>query len=119
MPDRLCRRPPVRRGFLHGPQSRDADRRPFLPYDGAVAVSCTPRQAIAYGRVPDDLATPQVVLDGGRTIRSRRLKLRGEDAWFAFLPDASVRALRAGKHRAALRVPPASAQCGYSVRRHF
>ena len=39
--------------------------------------------------------------------------------WFAFLPDAGVRGLRAGKQRVALRLPPASRQCGYALGRSF
>jgi hypothetical protein len=92
---------------------------PFLPYSGAVTVACTPRQAMAYGRFPDRLPAPRVILEGDRTIRSRTIPLRGEDAWVAFLPDARVRGLRSGKHRVPLRLPPASQQCGYSADRHF
>jgi hypothetical protein len=92
---------------------------PSLPYRGAVTVTCTPRQAMAYGRFPDRLPAPRVILEGGRTIRSRTISLRGKNAWVAFLPDASVRGLRAGKHRVPLRLPPASRQCGYSAARSF
>ena len=92
---------------------------PFLPYSGAVTVPCAPRLAVAYGRMPDRFATPNVRLAGGRSVRSRRIKLRGEDAWVAFLPDARVRGLRAGDRRVALDLPPASAQCGYSADRAF
>jgi hypothetical protein len=92
---------------------------PYLPYTGAVTVPCAPRRALAYGRLPDRLPAPRVVLDGGRIVRSRTISLRGQDAWVAFLPKAAVRALRSGKHRAPLRLPPASAQCGYTAERHF
>jgi hypothetical protein len=92
---------------------------PFLPYQGAVTVACTPRRAMAYGRFPDRLPAPRVVLEGDRTIRSRTISLRGEDAWVAFLPDAPVHGLRSGEHRVPLRLPPASRQCGYSAVRSF
>jgi hypothetical protein len=92
---------------------------PYLPYTGAVTVPCAPRRALAYGRLPDRLPAPRVGLDGGRTVRSRTISLRGQDAWVAFLPEAAVRGLRSGKHRAPLRLPPASAQCGYTAERHF
>jgi hypothetical protein len=92
---------------------------PYLPYGGAVTVPCAPRRALAYGRMPDALPAPRVVLDRGRTVRSRTISLRGEDAWVAFLPEAAVRGLRAGEHRAPLRLPPASAQCGYTADRSF
>jgi len=73
---------------------------------------------MAYGRIPDRLAPPLVVLDG-TTVTPRRIRLRGDDAWVAFLPDARVTALRAGRHHAPLDLPPASAQCGYSATRSF
>lgn len=92
---------------------------PYLPYSGAVVVPCAPRRALAYGRLPDRLAAPRIELAGGRTVRSRIVSLRGEDAWLAFLPDVAVRGLRSGDHRAPLRLPPASEQCGYSVVRSF
>jgi hypothetical protein len=60
-----------------------------------------------------------VRLAGGRTVRSRRIRLRGEDAWVAFLPDARVREMRSGRVGVALALPPAAAQCGYSIRRAF
>jgi hypothetical protein len=92
---------------------------PLRSYTGAVSVSCSPRRAIAYGRFPDRSPAPRVVLAGGRTVRSRTIALRGENAWVAFLPDATVRELRAGKDRVRLRLPPASRQCGYSTTRSF
>jgi hypothetical protein len=92
---------------------------PVYLYRGTVLVPCTPRLAIAYGRMPDGRRTPQVLLDGGGSVRARRLKLRGEDGWVAFLPDAGVRGLRGGGSRAPLRLPPAGEQCGYSVSRSF
>jgi hypothetical protein len=92
---------------------------PFWPYGGTVVVPCSPRRALAYGRMGDRYATPVVLLDGGRTVRARRLPLRGEDAFVAFLPDGRVRGLRSGDHRVALDLPPASSQCGYSVDRGF
>jgi hypothetical protein len=92
---------------------------PCLPYSGAVTVPCGPRRALAYGRMPDRLPAPRVVLDGGRTVGARVISLRGEDDWVALLPDAGVRGLRAGGHRVPLRLPPASAQCGYTARRSF
>ena len=83
-------------------------------------VACAPRRAIAYGDMPDRLRVPEVVLDGDRAIRARRIKRPGRrDLWFAFLPDAGVRGLRAGKQRVPLRLPPASRQCGYGVGRSF
>jgi hypothetical protein len=60
---------------------------PYVPYSGAVAVPCGPRRAFAYGRMPDGLAVPRVLLDGGRAVRSRTFSLRGEEAWADFLPD--------------------------------
>jgi hypothetical protein len=92
---------------------------PYVPYDGAIAVACAPRQAIAYGRLPDEFPAPRVLLAGGRAVKTRRIALRGEDAFFAFLPDAPVRGLGAGSHRVALRLPAASAQCGYTAARSF
>jgi hypothetical protein len=92
---------------------------PYLPYSGAVTVPCAPRRALAYGRLPDRLAAPRIMLAGGRTVRSRIIPLRGDDAWVAFLPDAAVRGLRSGRHRAPLRLPPASTQCGYTAERYF
>jgi hypothetical protein len=92
---------------------------PFLPYGGAVTVACAPRRAMAYGRFPDRFPAPRVILDGDRTIGSRRISLRGEDGWVAFLPDAAVRGLRSGKHRVPLLLPQASQQCGYSAARNF
>jgi hypothetical protein len=92
---------------------------PSRPYAGTVSVACAPRRAIAYGRFPDRLPAPRVLLEGGRTIRSRTISLRGDDAWVAFLPNATVRGLRAGEHRVRLRLPPASRHCGYSASRSF
>jgi hypothetical protein len=92
---------------------------PVYLYEGTVTVPCTPRLAIAYGRMPDDRPSPQVLLAGGRSVRARRLKLRGQDGWVAFLPDAGVRGLRGGDSRAPLRLPPAGEQCGYSATRAF
>jgi hypothetical protein len=92
---------------------------PNPQYSGAVVVACAPRQAIAYGRLPDGEPAPEVVLAGDRTVRSRKVSLPDRDAWVAILPDAAVRGLRAGDRRVALRLPPASAQCGYSLRRAF
>jgi hypothetical protein len=92
---------------------------PYLPYSGAVTVPCAPRRALAYGRMPDRFAAPHVVLDRGRSVRSRKLSLRGQDAWVAFLPDVAARGLRSGKHSAPLDLPPASSQCGYTAERHF
>lgn len=89
-----------------------------LPYSAAVTVPCAPRAAMAYGRIPDRLTPPRVVLDG-TTVAARRIRLRGDDAWVAFLPDAHVTGLAAGKRRAPLDLPPASAQCGYTVTRSF
>jgi hypothetical protein len=92
---------------------------PVYAYTGVVTVPCAPRRAIAYGRMPDRFAAPVVRLAGGRTVRSRRIRLRGEDAWFAFLPDARVRRLRAGRFSVPLALPAATAQCGYSISREF
>jgi hypothetical protein len=86
---------------------------------GAVVVPCSPRAALAYGRMPDRFAAPRVLLAGGEAVRSRRISLRGEDAWLAFLPDGRVRGLRSGKQHVGLDLPPASSQCGYSVARGF
>jgi hypothetical protein len=91
---------------------------PFLPYHAAVVVTCEPRRAIAYGRLPDQLAVPRVVL-AGRSVKPRRIALKGDDAWVAVLPDAPVRGLRSGKRSVKLRLPPASAQCGYDLARSF
>ena len=92
---------------------------PYLPYSGTVTVPCAPRRALAYGRMPDRNSAPSVLLDGDRRVRARRIPLRGEDGWVAFLPDATVRGLRSGAHRVALDLPPASEQCGYSAERTF
>ena len=92
---------------------------PFFPYSATVTVPCSPRSALVYGRMGDRFAAPAVLLDGGRTVRTRRIPLRGEDAFVAFLPDARVRGLRSGDHRVALDLPPASSQCGYSADRGF
>jgi hypothetical protein len=92
---------------------------PFLPYGGTVVVPCSPRGALAYGRMGDRFAAPVVLLAGGRTVRARRIPLRGEDAFVAFLPDARVRGLRAGDRRVPLDLPPGSSQCGYSADRAF
>lgn len=92
---------------------------PFHTYRAAVVVSCTPRLALAYGRIADGMAVPEVVLAGGRRIKGRRVALPDDDAWFAFAPDAAVERIRAGKDQARLDLPPASAQCGYSVDRAF
>jgi hypothetical protein len=95
-------------------------QRPLAMFpDVGFNIPCAPRRALAYGRFPDRLRAPRVVLDGGRTVRSRTISLRGEDAWVAFLPDAAVRGLRAGSRRVPLRLPPASAQCGHNVERVF
>jgi hypothetical protein len=87
---------------------------PFLPYRGAVVVTCEPRRAIAYGRFPDDGAVPRI-----GSIRARRIALEGDDGWVAVLPDAPVTELRAGKRSVKLKLPPASAQCGYDLARSF
>lgn len=92
---------------------------PVYAYRGAVAVSCSPRQAVAYGPLPKGLAPPSILLAGDRTVRSRRIALRGDDAWVAFLPDAPVRGLASGKRSVPLNLPPASAQCGYMISRAF
>lgn len=92
---------------------------PVRSYSGAVVVSCTPRLALAYGRLPDGARTPDVVLGDGRRVKARRVALAGKDAWFAFVGDTALRALQAGDARVALDLPPASAQCGYSVERAF
>jgi hypothetical protein len=92
---------------------------PHLPYSGAVTVPCAPRRALAYGRMPDRFAAPRVLLDRGRSVRSRRISLRGEDAWVAFLPDAAVRGLRSGRHSVPLDLPPAGSLCGYTAERRF
>jgi hypothetical protein len=92
---------------------------PFHSYSATVVVPCSPRRALAYGRMGDAFATPVVRLDGGRTVRARRIPLRGKDAFVAFLPDARVLGLRSGDRRVALDLPPASAQCGYSADRAF
>jgi hypothetical protein len=92
---------------------------PTYAYRGAVVVTCEPRRAITYGRFPDRQATPRVLLEGGRSLPTRRIALPGEDAWYAVLPDAAVTGLRSGKQRVALKLPPASAQCGYQLARAF
>jgi hypothetical protein len=92
---------------------------PFLPYSGTVVVPCAPRAALAFGRMGDGFPAPVVRLDGGRTVRTQRIPLRGKDAFVAFLPDARVRGLQSGGHRVALDLPPAGSQCGYSADRGF
>jgi hypothetical protein len=92
---------------------------PVYPYSASIVVPCSPRRALAYGRMAAGHAPPRVRLANGQTVRSRRIALRGEDAWFAFLPDAGVIGLRAGKQRVAVDLPAPSAQCGYSLRRGF
>lgn len=92
---------------------------PVRDYSGAVVVSCTPRLALAYGVLPSGARTPEVVLGDGRRVKARRVALAGADAWYAFVGDTPVRALQAGEARVALDLPPASAQCGYSLRRAF
>jgi hypothetical protein len=92
---------------------------PFHPHSATVVVPCSPRGALAYGRMGDEFATPVVRLDGGRMVRARRIPLRGKDAFVAFLPDARVLGLRSGDRRVALDLPPASSQCGYSADRAF
>jgi hypothetical protein len=92
---------------------------PYLPYRAAVVVTCAPRRTLVYGRAPDELAPPRVLLTGGGSVRTRRIPLPREDGWSALLPDAGVRALRSGERRVALALPPASAQCGYIARRGF
>lgn len=92
---------------------------PFYLYRGSVIVPCAPRLAFAYGRMPDDRRAPEVLLDGGRTVPARRLEFPGDDGWVAFLPDTGVRGLKGGRSRVALRLPPASEQCGYSLFRAF
>jgi hypothetical protein len=69
--------------------------------------------------MPDTFAAPHVRLAGGRSVRARRIRLRGEDAWVAFLPDVGVRGLRSGRQRVVLDLPPAGSQCGYSADRAF
>ena len=92
---------------------------PFYLYRGSVIVPCAPRLAFAYGRMPDDRRAPEVLLDGGRSVRARRLAFPGDDGWVAFLPDTAVRGLKGGRSRLSLRLPPASEQCGYSLFRAF
>jgi hypothetical protein len=92
---------------------------PPIPYSGSITVACAPRRAVVYGRMPDRLDPPVVRLAGGKTVRSRRIRLRGEDAWVAFLPDAGIRGLRSGSAAARVRLPPAGEQCGYSTEHHF
>lgn len=91
---------------------------PVLRYSATVTIPCSPRTGMAYGRIPDDLAPPRLVV-AGTTITPRRIRLRDEDAWVAFLPDARVTALGMGGHRAPVDLPPASAQCGYAIDRSF
>jgi hypothetical protein len=92
---------------------------PFYLYRGSVIVPCAPRLAFAYGRMPDDRRAPEVLLDGGRSVRARRLAFPGDDGWVAFLPDTGVRGLKGGRSKVPLRLPPASEQCGYSLFRAF
>jgi hypothetical protein len=92
---------------------------PFLAYRAAVTVPCAPRLPVAYGRMPDRFPAPDVLLEGGRTVRAQRISLRGEDGFVAFLPDARILGLRSGDRRVPLDLPPASAQCGYSAVRSF
>jgi hypothetical protein len=53
---------------------------PFLPYGATVVVPCSPRAALAFGRMGNRFAAPDVLLDDGRTVRTRRIPLRGKDA---------------------------------------
>ena len=55
-----------------------------------VVVSCSARAALAYGRLDDKAALPQVLLDGGGTVTATRIALPFRDAWVAPLPDATV-----------------------------
>jgi hypothetical protein len=105
--------------FCFEPNPRTPIDGPFHQYRGAVTVACAPRLAMAYGRVPDKAATPQVLLDGAPAIRARRIRLAGDDAWVAFLPDVAVKGFRAGTSGVPLGLPPASRQCGYSAARAF
>jgi hypothetical protein len=119
VPDPVRRGPTAGSGLLHRPRSRHADRPPVpaLQRDGHGAM-----RAAAGARLRphgDRFATPVVRLAGGRTVRAQRIRLRGEDAFVAFLPDTRVRGLRSGRHRVALDLPPASSQCGYSADRAF
>ncbi|MDA0160118.1 hypothetical protein OM076_07585 [Solirubrobacter ginsenosidimutans] len=121
--------PPCLTAFATGPPQAPTfctDPHPGTPIDGpvnryraAVTVPCDPRQAMVYGPLPDGLTAPQVILEGKRIIRPRTFSLRGENAWVAFLPDAAVEGLRAGKQSVPLQLPPASVQCGYSAHRSF
>jgi hypothetical protein len=110
---------PATPGFCTDPHPGTPIDGPVYHYSAAVTVPCDPRQAMAYGRLPDGLPAPQVILEDHRTIRSRTIALRGENAWVAFLPDAAVTGLRAGKQRVSLHLPPASRQCGYTAHRSF
>ncbi len=92
---------------------------PYLPYRSAVSVPCAPRLATAYGRMPDELKPPVVLLAGGGAVPARRIRLPGHDGWVAFVPDAGVRGLRAGRRSVPLALPPANEQCGYSLHRNF
>jgi hypothetical protein len=72
------------------------------------------------GPAPDPQRVVGVQLGAlGSSVRARRIRLRGEDAWVAFLPDAAVGGLRSGRRAVPLTLPPASAQCGYSIGRRF
>ncbi|HEY6886462.1 MAG TPA: hypothetical protein VI300_01745 [Solirubrobacter sp.] len=110
---------PATPGFCTDPHPGRPIDGPIHHYSAAVAVPCNPRQAMAYGRLPDGLPAPRVILEDRRTIRSHTIALRGENAWVAFLPDAAVTGLRAGKQRTPLHLPPASRQCGYTAYRSF
>ncbi len=92
---------------------------PYHAYSGGIVVSCSARAALAYGRLDDKAALPQVLLDGGGTVTATRIKLPFRDAWVAPLPDATVLGFRAGKSTTKFRLPPASQQCGYRIARSF
>jgi hypothetical protein len=92
---------------------------PPIPYSGSITVACAPRRAIVYGRMPDRLHAPVVRLAAGKSVRSRRIRLRGEDAWVAFLPDAGIRGLRSDSANVRVKLPAAGEQCGYRTEHRF
>ena len=57
------------------------------------------------GRIPNRLTPPRVVLDG-TTVAARRIRLRGDDAWVAFLPDAHGHGTGCRQAPRAARPPP-------------
>jgi hypothetical protein len=88
---------------------------------GVTAVStCGPRRVVVLGTLRRTGPVPVVRLAGGRTLTPVVVRvpaaLGGGRAWLARVPRrAAVRAVVRSGDQDALRVPPASEQCGYRV----